>query len=146
VRDLFVWSNHAVSALDRWPEFVERGTDARWHQFEFTAPDVDTRSVETDHGGGALLSTDLLGGIVRLHDVEAGDRVVVRTHFHPAWEAEADGRPIGVRDANGQLAFTAPRAGSYDVTLIYPRRPWLLMLALGAVLGVATIETLASRR
>jgi hypothetical protein len=146
VRDLFVWSGSSVGTIGRWPEFVERGKDDAWHQFEFIAPGVDARSVVTDHGTGELASTDPLGGVVRLHDVEAGDHVVVRTHFHPSWEAEADGHAIDVGDANGQLAFTAPRTGSYDVTLIYPRRPWLFALALGVIVGVAMIETFASRR
>ena len=68
-----------------------------------------------------------------------GDRVIVRTNFHPAWRAYADGAPLEVIDADGQLAFVAPRDGDLTVRLDYPRRLWLCLIALAAIVGGAAL-------
>ncbi len=94
----------------------------------------------TEHGRGELTSTDQLGGVVHLTDVEPGDRVTVRTHFHPAWEIVAEGRDVATSNTNGQLSFLAPAAGSYDVSLIYPARRWLILISLGIILGCVLFE------
>jgi hypothetical protein len=135
IRHLLVWSHISIAALGRWPEFTPRWEDGRWREFELTSPPIDTRAVVTDHGRGELVRTDPLGGLVRLVDVREGDRVVVRTHYHPAWAAFA-GVPLATGAVDGQLAFAAPSNGSYDVTLVYPARRGLLVvsaLVMGAV-------------
>jgi hypothetical protein len=138
---LLVWSRTASTVVGSWPEFADRWSDDPWHDFEFVDPaGRDVRSVVTTHGDGELLSTQPLGGVVRLHDARAGDQVVVRTHFHPSWEAMAAGRPLEMAAVNGQLAFTAPADGSYDVELVYPTRRWLLLLSLGVILAMAVVE------
>ena len=40
---------------------------------------------------------------------------------------------VPLRSHDGQLAFDAPRTGSYSVALVYPRRRWLSLLALAVV-------------
>jgi hypothetical protein len=50
---------------------------------------------------------------------------------------------IQLFDADGQLAFAAPRDGDYDVELDYPRRLWLLPAAVAAaILGVLIVRML----
>ena len=100
----------------------------------------------TAHGEGRLTRYDALGATVSLSGVMAGDLVVVRTNYFPAWLAASDGRPIGLFASDGQLAFRAPRDGSYDVTLTYPRRPWLLAGAMVCVVVGAFALSKAGRR
>ncbi len=146
IRYLLVWSQTAKAALAMWPELVPRWEDGPWRQFELVSAPADTRDVITDHGRGELVSADQLGGLVRLVDVERGDRVIVRTHYHPAWAAFASMHPIATLPIDGQLSFTAPASGSYDVSLVYPARRWLLALS-GAVLGlVIGVERLVPSR
>ena len=70
-----------------------------------------------------------------LRDVRAGEPVVVRTRFYPAWRAFADGREVPLQNRGGQLSFDAPASGSYTVRLEYPRYRGLSMLALLALIG-----------
>jgi hypothetical protein len=105
----------------------------------FELANADARSVTTTHGDGRLTAWDPLGGTLALHDVRAGDRVVVRTHAHPAWHARVarTGAPVPVLADAGQLAFDAPASGSYDVQLEYPARRGLLLGAgFALLLGV----------
>ena len=97
--------------------------------------DPDVRSVVTVRGSGELRSLDLLGADVALADVKAGDPVVVRANYYPAWRAFEDQQEVTLGNSNGQLAFTAPRDGSYVVRLEYPRYRWLSALALLSVLA-----------
>ena len=84
-----------------------------------------------------------MGGVVRVTAAHRGDVVTVRTHFHPAWRARMGSQPIAVFDADGQLAFAAPRDGDYDVALVYPRRLWLIPAAVAAaILGVLIVRML----
>jgi hypothetical protein len=41
---------------------------------------------------------------------------------------------VSLTRVGGQLGFRAPRDGSYVVALSYPRRPWLSVMAIVAVL------------
>ena len=113
--------------------FTERWRGGLWSEFELG--DADTRDVITPTGSGRLSALDFFGGNVELVDVTAGSRVVVRTNYYPAWQAE-NGRP-GVRlyAFDGQLAFDAPNSGSYTVRLAYPRYYWLSVLAFCAALA-----------
>jgi hypothetical protein len=140
VRHLFVWSSHAKAAMDEWPELMPLWSADPWREYEIATAFADTRSVVTDHGRGDLLSTDPLGGVVRLTGVDAGDHVVVRTHFHPSWQIESAGRPIAPINASGQLGFIAPAPGTYNVTLVYPARRWLLVLNLVLLAGLVFYE------
>jgi hypothetical protein len=65
--------------------------------------------------------------------VRAGSRVILRANYHPAWTASVGQAPIPISDAGGQLAFLAPRDGSYEVQLTYPQHPWLIGIAIAAI-------------
>jgi len=135
VRHLIVWSKASIAYLRARPDaFTERWTAGPWHAFEYLA--ADTRDVVTTSGSGRLVAFDALGARVALHGVQVGAEVVIRTNYHPSWRAEVDGNSAAVPlvRVNGQLGFRAPRAGTYVVALSYPRRPWLGVAAIVAVL------------
>ena len=133
VRHLFVWTDTSRNYLVRGGHFVERWRGGLWSDFEMTDPDV--RSVVTVRGTAELRSLDLLGADVALADVKAGDPIVVRANYYPAWRAFVDRQEVPLGNSSGQLAFTAPRDGSYVVRLEYPRYRWLSALALLSVLA-----------
>jgi len=136
---VLVWSRAATEAIQSWPEFARRWQDGPWSDFELIAqPDV--RSVVTPHGTGLLAATNPLGARVTLTQVSRGDAIVVRTHFHPSWQATVDGAPLALRSIDGQLAFTAPSDGSYDVVLTYPARRWLIALAVAVLVLLVLVE------
>jgi hypothetical protein len=81
-------------------------------------------------GEGRLADLHPLGGSIALAGVRAGAPVVVRMNYFPAWIAHAGSQPVPLRAHDGQLAFDAPEAGSYTVTLEYPRRRGLVLLSL----------------
>ena len=70
-----------------------------------------------------------------LRDVRAGEPVVVRTRFYPAWRAFVDGREVPLSNRGGQLSFDAPASGSYTVRLEYPRYRGLSILAILMLIG-----------
>ena len=143
IRDAFVWSPAAQQFFAGLPQFDKQWESPQWQHF--VRRDADTRSVVTTTGSGALAAIDRLGGRVGLRDVAAGETVIVRTNYYPAWTARDGHEPVPLFPVEGQLAFRAPRSGSYDVHLIYPRRPWLLASSMaGFVLGLAALT--ASRR
>jgi hypothetical protein len=130
VRHLFVWTDATRTYLSASALFVERWRDERWSHFELVG--ADTRSVVTVTGSGRLRNLDFLGGEVELEDVTAGDLVVLRTNYYPAWRAYIDDREVPLHDAGGQLAFNAPQNGSFVVRLAYPRYKGLSAFALFA--------------
>ena len=71
--------------------------------------------------------------------MRAGEVVVVRTNYYPAWTARMNDTPVDLFSRNDQLAFRAPADGSYVVTLEYPRRYWLNFVAIGALLACMVI-------
>lgn len=131
VVDLFVWSDVSRDYLKGMPDMDTVWSSGDWTQFK--RRNSDGREVVTSTGRGMLRDRRTTGAIVALDGVTAGTPVVVRTHFHPAWQARTsdDGGavPVAVRDEDGQLAFAAPCTGACDVELVYPRRPWLTILA-----------------
>ena len=136
VRHLLVWSEASKRFFRGDARFADRGSFDRWTHFELL--DSDPRSVVTATGSGSLDGIGPFGGTVRLVDVAPGDTVVVRTNFHPSWTARDGERAVPLVEKGGQLAFQTPRGGSYDVTLVYPRRSWLLWLAaLALIAGIA---------
>jgi hypothetical protein len=140
IRHLLVVHDRTRDYL-RGSEFIERPPAGRWAHFELA--DADVRSVVTAHGTGRLTSWDPLGATIELSGVSDGDRVIVRTNYHPAWTAHHAGTHIAVRDVGGQIAFDAPADGSYLVHLEYPRRSWLLVLALvGLLAGISLVRRL----
>ena len=141
VRHLLVWTDASRSYLAGAGSYVERWRDGVWSHFELL--DADVRSAVADHGTARLTHTEPLGADVELNGVAAGDLVVVRTNFYPAWEARAGDRFVPLRSHEGQLAFTAPASGSYVVRLEYPPRRWLSLLAIGALLlGMTALRSL----
>jgi len=135
VKHLFVWTDESRNYLAKDRRFVERWRGGRWSHFE--RPDADARSVVTGTGSGSLRNLDFLGADVELVDVKAGELVVVRASYYPAWRAHVAGNDIELVlfDRDGQLAFRAPRDGSYTVRFEYPRYRALSLLAVGALLA-----------
>jgi hypothetical protein len=139
VTHLFVWTDATRAYLAGSGRFVERWRGGRWSEFVRLAP--DDRSVVVPVGSGALRNLDWLGADVELRDVRAGDAVVVRTNYYPAWTAFLGDRAVALHDSAGQLAFKAPSSGTYTVRLIYPRYRALSVLAILAFVGGALVLT-----
>jgi len=135
VSDLFVWSRMAIQRLSGSDAFTEQWQHGRWRLFRVREPDF--RSVVSASGAGDLRGLDPLSAEVHLTSVHAGDLVVVRTNFYPAWQIRYGGERVPIVDVHGQLGFHAPSNGDYVVKLVYPRRPWLLALALAVGAGAS---------
>jgi hypothetical protein len=134
IRHVVVWSDPAARYFAQAKPFALRWSSGRWREFEFL--DADTRSVAlAGPGEGALERVDPLGGRVRLTGVERDENVVVRTNYHPSWTARAGSAEVPLFEQDGQLSFRAPESGTYVVALEYPRRRWLLAMALLALAG-----------
>jgi hypothetical protein len=132
VRHLLVWSPASLAFLGADSQrFAERWASGPWHHFEYLG--ADSRDVVTTAGSGRLVAFDSLSGRVQLKGVPAGATVVVRTNYHPSWTASVDRELVSLFDSNGQLAFLSPKDGSYTVRLSYPRRAWLSLVALVAI-------------
>ncbi len=145
IRHLVVWSDGSHAYLNADSRFLPRWSEGRWTDYELL--DADPRSVVTPHGEGRLKDVDWLGARVDLTDVRAGDEVIVRTNAYPAWQASGPGAgPVALYSRGGQLAFAAPRSGTYAVTLSYPRRAWLSVASLFVAGLAAVCLTLADRR
>lgn len=123
VTHLFVWTDRSRDYLARSGRVVERWRGGPWSDFEMLGPIP---------AGPSLRHLNMLGGEVVLDGVTAGDAVVVRAHYYPAWRAYDGDREVPLYSADGQLAFRAPRAGSYSVRLVYPRYRLLLAAAIAA--------------
>jgi hypothetical protein len=135
VGHLIVWSQASLAYLRQHPDvFMERWASGPWREFEYLA--ADTRDVATAPGAGRIVSFDPLGARIALDGVHTGAEVVVRTNYHPSWSAHVEGTGLAVslERVGGQLGFRSPQDGSYVVALVYPRRPWLTVLALASVL------------
>jgi hypothetical protein len=128
VRHLFVWTDATRDYLRTAGSYEERWRSGAWSHFERTGADV--RSVVVDRGRGELRDLDFLGGTVSLAGVTAGDIVRVRANYYPAWRASVDGHDVPLRADDGQMTFIAPRSGTYDVRLEYPRYRGLSALAM----------------
>jgi hypothetical protein len=138
VRHLLVWTDASRAYLATSGQFVERWRGGRWSHFEMSG--ADTRSVVTRSGRGRLSDLDFLGGAVNLEGVRAGDTVIVRTHYYPAWQARVGDRSVPLFSRDGQMAFTAPADGSSVVQLQYPKRRWLSLIAMAVfMLGAWTL-------
>jgi len=134
VRHLFVWTEASHVYLASSGRFVERWRGGLRSQFELNG--ADHRSVAVPNGSGELRSLDFLGGDVLVRDARAGDTVVVRTNFYPAWRGTLAGQGVPLFDREGQLAFRAPVRGDFVLRLDYPRYRALSLSALVAlVLG-----------
>lgn len=141
VGQLVVWSVATKAYLDGVPaSFTKRWTSGRWAQYELR--DADDRSAVAETGRATLESPNPLGATVALADARQGSVVVVRTNYFPAWRARADGAVVPLFPVDGQLAFRAPRDGSYSVVLEYPRRVGLECAALTTfALGALALST-----
>ncbi len=139
VRHLFVWTDGARDYLAHSGHFVERWRGGLWSHFEL--PDVDGSSAVAASGTARLTNLDWLGANVELVGVRAGDAVVVRANYYPAWRAYAGDREVALTSEQGQLAFRAPESGSYTVRLEYPRYRGLCILAVIALaLGALVLQ------
>lgn len=133
VRHLFVWTDLTRDYLSGSRLFEERWRSDRWAHFELRGADV--RSVVMNSGHGELRNLDFLGADVQLADAVAGQPVLIRANYYPAWRAFAGDEPVALHSEEGQLAFVAPRDGSYVVRLEYPRYRWLTLLSLTVLLA-----------
>ena len=132
VRHLFVWTDATRGYLAASPRFTERWRGGLWSHVELV--DADVRAVVTRTGSARLSGLDFLGADVELTGVEAGEPVLVRMNYYPAWRAYAGDEEIRLTSANGQLAFAAPTTGTYVVRLVYPRYGWLVVASLAVFL------------
>jgi hypothetical protein len=130
--DLFVWSRESVAYLSADPRYRRVWADDDWTQFRREG--ADPREVTVPQGSAALVQRSVGGALVRLEGVRLGDPVIVRTNFHPSWSAQMGAATVTTRDEGGQLAFSAPCEGTCDVSLVYPARRWLRVLAVLACL------------
>lgn len=138
VRHLFVWTDETRRYLAADPRFTERWRHGRWSHFERSGADI--RSVITTVGTGDLRNLDALGADIALTDVTAGDVVLLRANYYPAWRASALGREVPLVSKDGQLAFSAPESGTYIVRLNYPRyRALNLIAAVTFILGLLVL-------
>ena len=140
IRHLVVWSKAAIAFFETDPSFARRWSSGPWVHYEFLA--ADPRDVATSSGAGQLADRTSLGARVLLQNVRAGTRVVIRTNFYPVWTAWDRDSPVPLIDDGGMLAFDAPRDGSYEIELRYPRRTWLLALAFVAVAAGAVVSAM----
>jgi hypothetical protein len=140
VRHLVVWSASARAYLTRNTRFVQAWEHGRWAHFELREADI--RSVVVQGGGSATLTgTHAFGGEVHLASAREGALVVVRTSYHPSWEAESGTGRLAVDDHDGQIAFRAPCSGDCVVRLIYPTRRWLLVLSMAGLAAGLLVVT-----
>jgi hypothetical protein len=120
IRDVLVWSPAAREFFARSSHLSRVWGSGDWEHFALAQ--ADTRPVVTENGSGTLDNLDPLGGRVVLKDVAAGAQAVVRTNYYPVWSARVESVEVPLFAVDGQLAFRAPRSGSYEVRLDYPRR------------------------
>jgi hypothetical protein len=139
VRHLVVWSSAAIAFFDADPSFARRWSSRPWVHYEFLA--ADPRDVVTANGSGRLVDRTPLEGRVDLQGVRAGDRVIIRTNFYPVWTAWDRETPVPLVNDGGMLGFDAPRDGSYEIELRYPRRTWLLAVALMVVAAAGYLSS-----
>ena len=92
VRHLLVWTDASRDYLARSSDFSERWRGGLWSHFEVA--DADVRSVVTTGGSGRLRNLDFLGGEVEVLGATAGEPVIIRANYYPAWRAY-DGGPRG---------------------------------------------------
>lgn len=148
VRHLLVWSSRTRQYLDAAPDaFAFREQFGLWRRYELV--DHDARSVVVAGGSGTLEPVDPLTGRIHLSSVKAGEPVVVRMNYFPAWTATSAGRAVELLATDGQLSFIAPADGDYVVDLEYPRRRGLILVAcmvfvLGILLAARTCATRSS--
>lgn len=132
VAHLFVWTEASRNYLAGSGQFTETWRGGLWSEFELVQPDV--RTVVTPNGSATLQDLTFLGGDVALTNAHAGDEVVVRANYYPAWNARVDSTDVPLYAVHGQLAFHAPRDGTYVVRLEYPRYRRLSIAAIAAFL------------
>lgn len=145
VARLFVWSDTARDYFDSSRQFTLQWQSDPWR--EYAVVDEDAREVVTKQGSGRIARRDGLGATIALSGVVAGDSVVVRTNYFPAWTATSDGRAVDLFATDGQLSFRAPCDGDCEVALAYPRRTWLLIGAwFGVAMGAAWLTMTGRRR
>ena len=137
VAHLFVWTDASRRYLAGSGLFTETWRGGIWSEFDLH--EADTRAVVVAGGSGALRGLDLLGGHVALTNVSAGEEVVVRAHYYPAWRAYDGSTAVPLYARQGQLAFRAPRDGTYTIDFHYPRYRWLSAIAVAALLIGGTV-------
>jgi hypothetical protein len=138
IRHVLVWSAASNAFFAAQPDVILRWRDGPWSGYDVLS--ADGKSATATHGQAALTSWNPLDAAVTLTDVRAGDRVVVRTNYFPAWTAAVGRQRVALYEVDGQLAFDAPQSGSYAVALQYPRRRWLLVVAaFGVIAGLMAV-------
>jgi hypothetical protein len=144
VRHLFVWSRAARQFFDGDPRFIRRWSSDPWIHYEFT--DADPRDVVVTNGRGRITTRTPHGARIELESMRAGDRVVLRTHYYPAWDAFVDGQSIALAELDGRMTLNAPRDGDMTIELRYPKRRWLLILALATIVIGSVVMSLEHTR
>jgi hypothetical protein len=127
VVDLFVWSDRSRAYMESDARFTRIWSNEPWAQFRLSVS--DPREVVTDAGEARLEHRSPGGAVLDLRGVPAGTSVTVRTSFHPSWQASVGTDRIAVAEHNGQLSVISPCQADCRITLEYPRRPWLWLVA-----------------
>jgi hypothetical protein len=84
--------------------------------------------------------------IVRTVSDPAAATDLLRTHFYPAWTAWFEAQQVPIIDSDGQMTLLAPRDGNFTIELRYPKRSWLIALALATIVIGSAVLALEHRR
>jgi hypothetical protein len=133
VVDLFVWSRTTRAYLAEDSRFETLWTDEVWTQYRLHP--ADPREVATATGSATLVNAGPHHADLVLTGVRLGDPVTVRTNFHPAWTARANGRTVPLVKRDGQLSFDAPCTGDCTVAISYPAHRGFIPLAIAVIVA-----------
>ena len=139
VRHLVLWSQISQDYLGSDADFRQLWSDGEWAIYEYAK--AAPGQVVMSSGAGRIHVVGYFEQQVQLGGARAGDLVKLRMNYFPAWRAyDEQGQEVALQEDDEQMAFFAPRDGSYTVTLRYPRYIELTILALATLLvaGVAS--------
>jgi hypothetical protein len=136
---LVVWSDCSKKYFSSFNELFDvYWQDNAWSIFRYTR--ADGRSVTMNTGEGWIAEESYFSKKIELRNVVKGETIVVRSNYFPTWKAFVDGVVIPTSNIGGQLGLTAPRDGSYSITLQFPKYRLFSILAVIILLmaGIAS--------
>jgi hypothetical protein len=139
VRHLFVWSDPAKQFLASIDGLDVVWRSETWQEFQWNLEEPGTPRV-------LLHDRDPFSADVSVMGAVAGERIPVPTNYHPAWRAYSDQGELPLLNVDGQLAFVAPSAGDFVVTLAYPQPLWTVAVTVLSACAALALLMLVSRR